>query len=168
MLPFIKLFSCKTGYFLYDVNKNEIVELSKLEYKFILSKMIEKQEGEYFITDDKFVRLKELERNGYFSKSRPFKIEHELSPYVKYYLTKRLQGVNLQVTQDCNFRCRYCSFSGSGYYDRTHCNQSMSIDIAKKSIDFLKTNSCEIKNVRIGFYGGEPLLEFHLIKKVVE
>lgn len=168
MLPFIKLFSCKTGYFLYDVNKNEIVELSKLEYKFILSKMIEKQEGEYFITDDKFVRLKELERNGYFSKSRPFKIEHELSPYVKYYLTKRLQGVNLQVTQDCNFRCRYCSFSGSGYYDRTHCNQSMSIDIAKKSIDFLKTNSCEIKNVRIGFYGGEPLLEFPLIKKVVE
>lgn len=80
MLPFIKLFNCKTGYFFYDVNKNNIVELSKLEYKFIFSKMIKNQNDEYFITDDEFGKLKELERNGYFSKSRPSKIEHELSP----------------------------------------------------------------------------------------
>ena len=168
MLPFIKLFNCKAGYFLYDVNKNDIVELSKLEYKFILSKMIKNQNGEHFVIDDEFERLKELKKIGFFSESRPSKIEHELSPYIKDYLTKRLQGVNLQVTQDCNFRCQYCSFSGSGYYDRTHCRQSMSVDIAKKSVDFLKKHSCEIKNIRIGFYGGEPLLNFPMIKEVVE
>lgn len=126
------------------------------------------QNGDCFIIGNEFGRLKELEKAGYFSINRPSKIEHELSPYISDYLTKRLQGINLQVTQDCNFRCRYCSFSGSGYYDRTHCDKSMSIDVAQKSIDFLKSNSSEIKNVRIGFYGGEPLLEFPIIQKVVE
>lgn len=168
MLPFIKLFSCKVGCFFYDVNKNDIVELSKSEYKFILSKIMKNQNGDCFIIGNEFGRLKELEKAGYFSINRPSKIEHELSPYISDYLTKRLQGINLQVTQDCNFRCRYCSFSGSGYYDRTHCDKSMSIDVAQKSIDFLKSNSSEIKNVRIGFYGGEPLLEFPIIQKVVE
>lgn len=63
MLPFIKLFNCKAGYFLYDVNKNDIVELSKLEYKFILSKMIKNQNGEHFVIDDEFERLKELKKS---------------------------------------------------------------------------------------------------------
>lgn len=43
----------------------------------------------------------------------------------------------------------------------------MSLDTAKKSIDFLSNHSIDAKEIGIGFYGGEPLIEFELIKEIV-
>ncbi|MBH8007070.1 radical SAM protein, partial [Clostridioides difficile] len=42
------------------------------------------------------------------------------------------------------------------------------IDVAKRSIDYLIKNSSQLNEVSVGFYGGEPLLEFDLIKQIVE
>lgn len=43
----------------------------------------------------------------------------------------------------------------------------MSFEIAKRAIDFFLEHSLERSEVSIGFYGGEPLLEFELIKQAV-
>lgn len=73
----------------------------------------------------------------------------------------------LQVTQNCNLRCSYCAYSGQ-YYNRSHSNKTMSFQIAKQAVDFLFRHSIERPEITIGFYGGEPLLEFELIKKIVD
>lgn len=166
--PFIKLFSCSAGKYFYDVNLNDIVEITDSEYIYLYRMINSNDFNESDIKNSSFPHIVELYNKGYFKAIYPEIIEHELTPYVKNYLSKRLQGVTLQVTQNCNFRCRYCSFSGNGYFDRKHNGMRMTKSIALKSIDFLKKNSIDLQKVRIGFYGGEPLLEFELVKEVVK
>lgn len=53
------------------------------------------------------------------------------------------------------------------YYNRQHNSQRMSFETAKKAIDFFLKRTSEVNYIRLGFYGGEPLLEFDLIKQCV-
>lgn len=80
----------------------------------------------------------------------------------------------LDVTEDCNFRCGYCIFSGNYTYYRSHSKRYMNISIAKKAIDYYFSLIIEgkkynpLRQPTISFYGGEPLLNFKLIKECVE
>ncbi|QNU67333.1 Cys-rich peptide radical SAM maturase CcpM [Ruminiclostridium herbifermentans] len=82
-------------------------------------------------------------------------------------LQSKLGMITLQVTQQCNLRCKYCAYSGE-YDNRIHSNKRLSFETAKKGIDFLFEHSYNSEQVGVGFYGGEPLLEFELIKKCIE
>lgn len=64
----------------------------------------------------------------------------------------------LRVTNDCNLRCRYCYACGGDNRD------SMSLDIAIRAVDYAAARS---KSFKIQFTGGEPLLKFSLIKKII-
>lgn len=65
------------------------------------------------------------------------------------------------VTLACNFRCVYC-------YEEKH-PARMTWDVANRCVDFMveKVKETKQKDVRVIFYGGEPLLEFDLIKKIL-
>ena len=82
-------------------------------------------------------------------------------------LQTQLRQIVLQVTQNCNLRCSYCAYSGS-YYNRTHTNKRMRVETALRAVDFFMERSSGIEEVTIGFYGGEPVLEFGLIKQVID
>jgi uncharacterized protein len=79
----------------------------------------------------------------------------------------------LVTTEACNFRCKYCSYSGKYQDERVHSDQKMSIDTARKAVNFLfnlvsginRKNKMNI--LFIGFYGGESLLEFQLVKDTI-
>lgn len=66
----------------------------------------------------------------------------------------------LLLTQECNLACRYCYIIKEKY--------SLSRENAKKTIDFIFTQSSDGKPIDIGFFGGEPLLEFTRLKEVTE
>jgi uncharacterized protein len=72
----------------------------------------------------------------------------------------------LTVTEACNFRCRYCVFSGAYPSQRRHRSRSMPEETGIKSLRWYF--AFPRKEYRISFYGGEPLLENPLIRKVVE
>ncbi|HHT57737.1 radical SAM protein [Herbinix luporum] len=80
----------------------------------------------------------------------------------------------IEVTSQCNFRCKYCVFSGRYSGQRIHKTDNMSLETAKKSIDLYLRYIEEAKDYNpnrrpvISFYGGEPLLNFDLIKQCVE
>ncbi len=96
------------------------------------------------------------------------KIEHPHTNNVEFMLRRCLNDITLQVTKDCNFQCRYCSFTSLDDIQRKHEKKTMTFDVAKKSIDFLYNNSKDVNIISIAFYGGEPLLNYELIKQVVE
>lgn len=73
--------------------------------------------------------------------------------------------VTLEVTERCNLRCKYCVYNDHGAF-RTYGSRDMSFDVAKKAIDHINPQRGE--KVNIAFYGGEPLLNFDLIKKCIE
>lgn len=79
----------------------------------------------------------------------------------------------LNVTERCNLRCRYCVYSGIYENQRLHSSKDMNIRTAKKAVDLYFTYIKEgakynpLRYPVIGFYGGEPLLNFDLIRKIV-
>ncbi|MBA4687348.1 MAG: SPASM domain-containing protein [Candidatus Galacturonibacter soehngenii] len=75
----------------------------------------------------------------------------------------QLQGITLMLIQSCNLACDYCFGSEGEYADRGRMKEKIATD----AIDYLIENSGNNKNLAITFFGGEPLLCFELIQKVV-
>lgn len=156
----IRLFKMPIGYYCYDVNTNSIIKVSEKLFNSLMNNELN-AEVKY--------ELDQLKQNGFLKEKRPTKIEHPYLNNLKYYLSNKLDKITLQVTQKCNFRCSYCIYSEStNDLQRSHANNVMKLEDALKSIDFLISNSCDSDSVDLGFYGGEPLLEFDLIKSCVE
>lgn len=164
MKPFIHPFANRMGYFFFDVNKNKVVELSKERYD-LLIRCITIGDYSKLWKDKYFIKLKE---KGYLSENRPDQIRHPYSDCFPCFLSSHLHDLVLQVTRNCNMKCRYCPFSGDGTMNRQHQKYSMNWGTAKASIDFVYERSKNSKVMQIGFYGGEPLLEYDLIEQTVE
>lgn len=85
-----------------------------------------------------------------------------------------LLHVSLNITDDCNFRCQYCVFSGNYEHVRTHRNKKMSFETAQKLVNHLiswiskPVRTAKVNHIIISFYGGEPLTESNLIKKIID
>ncbi|MCL2112261.1 MAG: radical SAM protein [Clostridiales bacterium] len=123
---------------------------------------------EALLSETEIGDINKLRDQGLLETKRPIRMKHPLSDRMGYYLSKKIEGISLQVTQDCNFRCHYCPYSqGENSSTRKHAKRSMPFEIAKKGIDFIQCRSRDAEKVRISFYGGEPLLEFELIRKIV-
>ena len=167
-VPFIKLFRTPRSSYFLDINKDEIVPISDESYYYLENVLGAK--GLQSSSCNKIDELIALEDEGYLqSESVVKEIGHPCVQMMPMILERNLCNLILQVTQDCNFRCSYCTYSGAGgLHQRTHAKKAMSWETAKKAVDFLWSRSVDSTNITISFYGGEPLLEFELIKKVVE
>lgn len=78
-------------------------------------------------------------------------------------IESNISALTLMIAQECNMRCTYCYGEGGEYNNKG----KMKIKVAKKAVDYLVENSKEL-NLHIAFLGGEPLLNFPLIKETVE
>ena len=76
-----------------------------------------------------------------------------------------IKAICLHVAHDCNLRCRYC-FASTGDFKQGR--SLMSFETAKRAIDFLIEKSANRKNLEVDFFGGEPLLNFEVVKDVVK
>jgi uncharacterized protein len=75
-----------------------------------------------------------------------------------------VKAMCLHIAHDCNLACKYC-FASEGEY---HGDRSMmSLEVGKKSIDYLVTHSGNRTNLEIDFFGGEPLMNFEVVKGIV-
>lgn len=75
-----------------------------------------------------------------------------------------LKAICLHVAHDCNMDCEYC-FAGKGQY---HGERSiMSLETGKQALDWLIEQSGSRRHLEVDFFGGEPLLDWDIIKKLV-
>ncbi len=79
-------------------------------------------------------------------------------------MTSGLKALCLHVSHDCNLRCEYC-FASQGDYNSGR--SIMSEEVALRAIDYLVENSGNRHNIEIDFFGGEPLMNFGVVKKAV-
>ena len=76
-----------------------------------------------------------------------------------------IKALCLHVAHDCNLACKYC-FACEGEYHGPR--GLMSFEVGKKALDFLIENSGTRKNLEVDFFGGEPSLNFEVVKQLVE
>jgi len=84
--------------------------------------------------------------------------------------TDTLEHVIFEMSQGCNLRCKYCTYSNMYPFHREHQNIVMDYEIAKKGVDFIYKTICNNRGrkVTFGFYGGEPLKNYRTIQKTID
>ncbi len=76
-----------------------------------------------------------------------------------------IKALCINIAHDCNLRCKYC-FAGQGGYGQWR--MLMSFDVARRAVDFLLAHSGHRKHCELDFFGGEPLLNWPVVKQTVE
>lgn len=166
MKPFVKLFATPNAKYVFDVGKNEILKVTDEIYNFLEG--LEKN-SDVLISPETKHNIDLLMGAGYFSDKRPLRIRHPNTDLAELFLERKIDKITLQLTQDCNFRCKYCIYSeDTNNMQRTHSQKNMSLETGKKAIDFFCQHSIDSPQRDVGFYGGEPLLQFELLKELVE
>ena len=75
-----------------------------------------------------------------------------------------VKALCLHIAHDCNLACRYCFAEEGEYHGR---RALMSYEVGKKALDFLIANSGSRKNLEVDFFGGEPLMNWQVVKDLV-
>ena len=146
--------------YMFDANANSFIKISDK----LADSLEEYKRSGYRLCNPDVESLKE---RGYLNDRNDFEMIHPMDSSLEYALERCVGTIALQVTQGCNLRCKYCSYSGN-YDNRSHNSKRMTKENAFKAIDFLINHSADLDRVSLGFYGGEPLIEFKLIKECVE
>jgi uncharacterized protein len=116
-----------------------------------------------------------LEQNGYFSGTHSKeRFNPQLTEDTVRKTLANLTHVVFEVTDGCNLRCEYCGY-GKFYQDYdSRQNKRLDVAAAKRLIDYLvplwgsNLNQSHRRRISIGFYGGEPLLNFLFVEQMVD
>ncbi len=75
-----------------------------------------------------------------------------------------VKAMCLHIAHDCNLACKYCFAEEGEYHGR---RALMSLEVGKKALDFLVANSGNRVNLEVDFFGGEPLMNWDVVKELV-
>src|SRR5690554_4027648 len=75
-----------------------------------------------------------------------------------------VKALCLNIAHDCNLMCKYC-FAKQGDFGGKKC--LMPLETGKKALEYLVRNSGSRKNLEVDFFGGEPLMNFQVVKDLV-
>ena len=167
--PMIHKFKMKDKYFCLDVNSGIIHVIDELTDRVLdiykgdnradvhaaLDATEEAAELDELMDEiDELIKAEML----YAPMSEDFKLVAAEKPIVK--------ALCLNIAHDCNLACKYC-FASQGDYGGVK-RELMSFDVAKRAVDFLISMSGPRQHCEIDFFGGEPLLNWDVVKQTVE
>jgi uncharacterized protein len=128
-----------------------------------------KQEIEYYYKKYQF-----LENSGFFAAlTQEEIITGKVTEEIIKQTLANLKQITFEITENCNLHCQYCGYGKfyNNYDSRTE--KGLDINTAKKVIDYAKGflespyNTSRENNTYIGFYGGEPLLNFPFVREMI-
>ena len=131
----------------------------------IVSAMLEKYGNLPDVTEEEILLclddIKALEEDGkLFSEDVYENLAHDYKNN-----SKVIKALCLHVAHTCNLNCSYC-FASQGKYQGERA--LMSFEVGKRAFDFLIENSGTRRNLEVDFFGGEPLMNWDVVKKLVE
>ncbi|MCD8152550.1 MAG: thioether cross-link-forming SCIFF peptide maturase [Clostridiales bacterium] len=92
--------------------------------------------------------------------------EDEYEDYITDFKSRPtvVKALCLHIAHDCNLACRYCFAEEGEYHGR---RELMSFEVGKQALDFLIENSGNRRNLEVDFFGGEPLMNWNVVKELV-
>lgn len=129
----------------------------------IIAAITEKYGDKYTLEDirEAYDDIKELKDNGQLFTEDVYK-----DVVIDFKKRKTVvKALCLHIAHDCNLACKYC-FADEGEYHGQK-RELMSLEVGKKALDFLIENSGNRVNLEVDFFGGEPLMNFDVVKELV-
>jgi uncharacterized protein len=177
--PFVRAFATEQHRYVYDANTSSLFQVDELTEQLILAS---RAGGDQAALERRFARewpvktvrvglarVRAWERRGYLSSFRPRGLRFPFDRRaIRHQLATRMHQLQLEVTQSCNLRCRYCVYSGTYQNHRPHGLRKMSRATAMTALEFFWRHSIDTEKRYVCFYGGEPLLNFPVIAACVE
>lgn len=160
----IHIFNIKELYFAVDTNSGLVHAVDKIIYDLLMNEKFKDENkyrglyGEYgedsvkealseikYLIDNKMLYTEEI---NHINKIKPV-----------------IKAMCLNMTHDCNLSCEYC-FASQGTYNGE--KAYLSFETGKKAFDYLVKYSGNRRNLEVDFFGGEPLMNFNTINKLVD
>ena len=139
----IELFEKQSREAIVDSLKNKYSELSREEIDSCYEQVLSLKNSGKLFTPDTFEGMAD-------------KLKQKTAGVVK--------ALCLHVAHTCNLNCSYCFASQGKYHGE---RAVMSLEVGKRALDFLVENSGSRRNLEVDFFGGEPLMNFQMIKDLV-
>ncbi len=138
-----------------------------------MGNIIELNEGKYLYMVDQNRIINSNIKDIFLANAETLTIpimDLEISETMLMEKVRVLPMATLEVTQECNLRCKYCIYNESYEYFRPFTSHKMTWETAKQAIDYVYSlvEHRKEKKFDVGFYGGEPLLNVPVIRKAVE
>lgn len=151
-----------------DVNSGSVHIVDDIVYDIIrlydngISKVKEELSGKYSDSDidEALAEIEELKRSGQLFTEDTYK---DMAVDFKNRKTV-VKAMCLHIAHDCNLACKYCFAEEGEYHGR---RALMSLEVGKKALDFLIDNSGSRRNLEVDFFGGEPLMNWEVVKELV-
>lgn len=152
-----------------DVNSGAVHVVDELAYEAI--GLYEKETGEEIVNklQDRYPReeirealedIEELKNQGTLFTEDTYK--DKIIDFKKR--STVVKALCLHIAHDCNLACQYCFAEEGEYHGR---RALMSYEVGKQALDFLIENSGSRKNLEVDFFGGEPLMNWKVVKDLV-
>ena len=159
----VHTYECLGRHFLLDVESGSVFIVDELT-----AKLIEKRSpsacakgdfSKYSETEinEANAEIDELIRQGVLFSTQP---EHPEPIYKGI-----VKALCLNIAHGCNLRCRYCFAEDGQYHGKL---DYMSVETAKKAIDFLIARSGSRRRLEVDFFGGDPLLNMEAVKETID
>lgn len=148
-----------------DVAYDIIALFEENEKNDVIKKMQDKycKSGDVILQDieECYDQILQLKNNGkLFSKDTFENMAGEL----KQRTAGVVKALCLHIAHSCNLNCSYCFASQGNYHGE---RALMSFETGKRALDFLIENSGSRRNLEVDFFGGEPLMNFDVVKRLV-
>lgn len=153
-------------YIVLDVASGTLLSVDRMTYDILddykladKAAIVAKWQNRYDLNElaEAMDEIAELEAGGMLYA----KDDYDPMVYQNYDLIK---SMCLNVAHDCNLRCAYC-FASQGDFNGDR--DLMPLEVGKKAFDFLVTQSKNRHNLEVDFFGGEPLMNFQVVKNLV-
>ena len=154
-----------------DVNSGAVHVVDDVTYDVITlfeeltaSEIVERLKDKYSETEirEAIEEVRQLKEDGQLF------TEDIYQPFVEKFKENRqtvVKALCLHIAHDCNLACKYCFAEEGEYHGR---KELMSFEVGKKALDFLVANSGNRVNLEVDFFGGEPLMNWDVVKQLVE
>lgn len=163
----IHKFYLNNKYIVLDINSGSVHVVDKIIYDILdyykdndLDKIINNFRDTY--EEDEVIlaynEIKTLSNEGLL-----YSAENNIANF-KYNENNIIKAMCLHVAHDCNLKCSYC-FASQGNFKGER--SLMSLEVGKRALEFLCQNSGKRRNLEVDFFGGEPLMNFQLVKDLV-
>ena len=144
----------------------DIIELyEKKEREEIISLMTEKYKDTEGVSlsdiEECYEQVEGLVRDGKLYSKSSFE---SMAGKLKEKTSGVVKALCLHIAHTCNLNCSYC-FASQGKYSGERA--VMSLEVGKRALDFLIENSGTRRNLEVDFFGGEPLMNFEVVKELV-
>jgi uncharacterized protein len=176
----IELFRTGRGYYVFDAHNVRMVTVDRVSFDILKILRERRAEVDEIVrlldhhppqaVREAFEELMAVQEEGFllrgnFSRTPRFA---DTDTRMRQRLGQEMAGLTISITGKCNLGCSYCIYGGKYDAQRTLSGTSMSWQTLKNAMIFLAHHSHRSKNIQVDFFGGEPLIEYRLIKRAVE